>query len=387
MPESPAIPVTIALPKPPKVDNLKAVEFGYIDIARWSYDFSRAVAQKMQTITAGIASGKITATVLAAAHSGGYAQPPTAGTALTFLRSDAKLQYPEALGVATDRSKQVVLTDDATEGALLTAGATFSTNALAIHAPNATANLRVGKWGNLALGDASTGLSDDILINARKTNFSSAADIVAMVGQITQLGSGPMTGLRYTATMTPAAPNSNRIIGFDLISSISGANGTGAQTCMALLYFTTGLATRGDIKGIRLNPGAFFQNTSVNHYGVKGEKPTSNQWGTLTNNYWFYGESLTGGTNRIGAFIEGITLGTPTVAYGFQSALHSVGTTRRSFWGGNSFFCDSNDYITNTAAKGLIVKDGQGTPHFWRFTVGSDGTPAVVDIGTTAPTT
>lgn len=45
----------------------------------------------------------------------------------------------------------------------------------------------------------------------------------------------------------------------------------------------------------------------------------------------------------------------------------------------------SDDVIVDDAASGLVLKDTQGTPHYWRVTVDNSGTLVVTDLGTTKP--
>jgi hypothetical protein len=56
----------------------------------------------------------------------------------------------------------------------------------------------------------------------------------------------------------------------------------------------------------------------------------------------------------------------PTNAYGVRVPSISQGTNRWGVWSGNKVHCDTSDFIANTTAKGLITKDAQGTPRFWR---------------------
>jgi hypothetical protein len=45
----------------------------------------------------------------------------------------------------------------------------------------------------------------------------------------------------------------------------------------------------------------------------------------------------------------------------------------------------SSDVSITTAAKGLVLKDTQTTPHYWRVTINNSGTLITTDIGTSAP--
>jgi hypothetical protein len=43
------------------------------------------------------------------------------------------------------------------------------------------------------------------------------------------------------------------------------------------------------------------------------------------------------------------------------------------------------DLVILDSAKGLVMKDTAGTPHYWRLSVETDGTLTTMDLGTTAP--
>ncbi len=45
----------------------------------------------------------------------------------------------------------------------------------------------------------------------------------------------------------------------------------------------------------------------------------------------------------------------------------------------------TDDLIVDLAAKGLVLKDTQGTPHYWRVTANGVGGLTITDIGTTKP--
>lgn len=45
----------------------------------------------------------------------------------------------------------------------------------------------------------------------------------------------------------------------------------------------------------------------------------------------------------------------------------------------------SDDLIVDDATKGLVLKDTQGTPHYWRVTVDNTGALVITDLGTTKP--
>lgn len=45
----------------------------------------------------------------------------------------------------------------------------------------------------------------------------------------------------------------------------------------------------------------------------------------------------------------------------------------------------TDDVIIDLATKGLVLKDTQGTPHYWRVTISNIGALVTTDLGTTKP--
>lgn len=45
----------------------------------------------------------------------------------------------------------------------------------------------------------------------------------------------------------------------------------------------------------------------------------------------------------------------------------------------------TDDVIIDLATKGLVLKDTQGTPHYWRVTIDNTGVLQTADLGTTKP--
>ena len=45
----------------------------------------------------------------------------------------------------------------------------------------------------------------------------------------------------------------------------------------------------------------------------------------------------------------------------------------------------TDDVIVDLATKGLVLKDTQGTPHYWRVTINTSGALVTSDLGTTKP--
>ena len=44
-----------------------------------------------------------------------------------------------------------------------------------------------------------------------------------------------------------------------------------------------------------------------------------------------------------------------------------------------------DDFVIDLATKGLVLKDTQGTPHYWRITISTAGAIVITDVGTTKP--
>jgi hypothetical protein len=45
----------------------------------------------------------------------------------------------------------------------------------------------------------------------------------------------------------------------------------------------------------------------------------------------------------------------------------------------------TDDVIVDDATNGLVLKDTQGTPHYWRITISNAGAIVITDVGTTKP--
>jgi len=44
-----------------------------------------------------------------------------------------------------------------------------------------------------------------------------------------------------------------------------------------------------------------------------------------------------------------------------------------------------SDIVFTNSSKGIILKDTQATPHYWRVTIDNTGTLVTTDLGTTYP--
>jgi len=53
-----------------------------------------------------------------------------------------------------------------------------------------------------------------------------------------------------------------------------------------------------------------------------------------------------------------------------------------TLWSKNSILNTWNDIAVIDSSKGFILKDTQGTPHYWRVTVSTIGVLTTTDLGT-----
>lgn len=90
----------------------------------------------------------------------------------------------------------------------------------------------------------------------------------------------------------------------------------------------------------------------------------------------------------------GIISGTPTTLSGY-GITDGQSTTQKNIAGGYAGLNGvsritkgvdtTDDVIIDLASKGLVLKDTQGTPHYWRVTINTTGTLVTTDLGTTKP--
>jgi len=352
----------------------------------------------------------------------------TFGVSVTISGSTATWNA-QALSAETNRNRTLRLTDDGTEGALLTASTTFAANAIALMAPNATNALRVGKYGNISM--AGTALTDQLLLSFSKSNYDEAAvspsamSVLLVNTNIGDAAGGLITGINMnlSGTLSTAAAPSFRNVEGIRIAVTGGASGNSRFQGSVVGFRTSTMTVNSSTVGTTVTSVVDFQSSTTNtflrsavadkiSFEAKGSVTLAIS-GTLLNHYGFKANALTAGSTRVSYHAAAITTGTPAIAYGFQSVLHAVGITRRSFIGDNTFESPLSDYLCNTASRGLMSKDTQGTPRFWRtfvdatgnsgmtMTVDSDGFASfartaagtgnvilnVVDTGTAAPAT
>ena len=103
--------------------------------------------------------------------------------------------------------------------------------------------------------------------------------------------------------------------------------------------------------------------------------------GTTGNVSNAYHATITGSANDTNHFYVGYNAGDFAATGGAGSAIGFRNGT--GFLYGASF--DSGDVLIEDNAKGLILKDTQATPHYWRVSVSTLGVLTTADLGTSPP--
>ena len=107
-----------------------------------------------------------------------------------------------------------------------------------------------------------------------------------------------------------------------------------------------------------------------------GVPPGHSYW-----NDWY--EKLRQLINNSGIFVAWTNItGTPTTlgGYGITDGATKNGSNRM-----NLGVDTTDDVIIDDATNGIVLKDTQGTPHYWRVTVDNTGALVTTDLGTTKP--
>jgi hypothetical protein len=101
----------------------------------------------------------------------------------------------------------------------------------------------------------------------------------------------------------------------------------------------------------------------------------------LWSNINFSGSNLTDLATRAHNNLQSIQGGAAGEFYHLDLAEHTEATATRSSRGVDT----TDDLIVDDATQGLVLKDTQGTPHYWRITIDNTGTLVITDLGTTKP--
>lgn len=336
-----------------------------------------------------LASSAHTHAITSAVPSGGYGTSAAVGSGAGFLREDARFVYPEALAPVSDRTRTLTLTD-AASGPTLTPSATWAGPDLTLLAPGGGIfTARVSAFGHLAL--AGLQASATIVLSANRAaaglEFNSATAVTGIQANIKNLGVGAPTAMTFLANAA-GGTTSGSWVGCNGIVRSDNASNTVDASCFRSIFQMTAASSHTNLSHLRMQQLA--ESAAANIANLRGCHFESPGGGvvTVTNLYPFDVVGMSkGSTERIGFRCAGAAGGSAARTIGLDVASHSVGTDRWGMRSVNKNECTGSDWIASFFGKGFIAKDAQGTPHYWRYTVAADGTPAVVDIGTAAPTT
>jgi hypothetical protein len=294
------------------------------EMVRWTQSNTRAVAdlfRRHQTVI------QMVPTYLTAAPSGGYATAAALGVAPTLLKSDAVLEYPEALGVVGARAKSLTLTEGAGGQAYLTGASTFGLGVLRFYAPDPAGVTSRGYVGVGARGTISLGTTDPATnyLMQFNTTWNDATPNGVFLGNFTQSGTGglPTTGAFYNLVKNTGTNVTANIAFRSTINPSANATG-GAIAVEGQVWAIGGI--RSYTANFASVPASIVTGTVTDNYHFWGRNNTLYN-ATLTNNHLFYGDELTKGTNR---------------------------------WGVNTFNkiqCRGSDFIALLAGCGIIVAD------------------------------
>ena len=88
-----------------------------------------------------------------------------------------------------------------------------------------------------------------------------------------------------------------------------------------------------------------------------------------------------------GATISGLTASQYVLTNGSKNLVSGANPVNAIMTGTrlNKGVDTTDDIIIDLATKGLVLKDTQGTPHYWRVTVSNAGALVISDLGTSKP--
>jgi hypothetical protein len=324
-----------------------------------------------------------------ATNSHTYGAAAAAGVATTFARSDDVLVYPDTLADASDRTKTITLADSA-NGSQLTHSGTWTANLLNLVAPTGTAATIIDPNGFIGAGGFSpVGLASGGAVMA--FNWTATGPVIGIfngtVSQITVSSTNghantQLFGGKFEANYNSTIGNAKEHFGLNALGRISNAAGWGDVTGIRAQVQVAGTTTRTNVTCAKALPVSVAGTvTTMRGFNYA---PTVTITATVTDQIGFDCSAMNKGFNsNIGFRAAGaITTGT-TAAYGFQSLVHSVGTTRRSFIGANSFECNDNHMIVGTSGMGFVVKDTVDGNYYMISTAG--GVIGSSSLGPTLP--
>jgi hypothetical protein len=281
-----------------------------------------------------------------------------------------KRLFQESLATLADRTKLLTLSDGnggvGFPGPQLVPGGSWGGTGIGIFAPSGTVAFVVGPNGTMGRGL----YSDTDLMRHDSVTINSATRVRGWNLQgLFASGTGGITGVSCTVGDSASAASTNEIVCSEWIPRASSANANGIIIGVRAQQgsYTGASATRGLVR--------LFEAKSLTSY-VNQTIPSLAFYSIST-------APIAGGT------ISGSCVGFK------QEVIFGLGTTRR---GGQ--FINSVEIIANPSGgaavgrfqvgvfdRGYIYKDNQGAPHFWEMKGLADGTPQILDLGTTQPTT
>lgn len=125
-----------------------------------------------------------------------------------------------------------------------------------------------------------------------------------------------------------------------------------------------------------------FAGSNLSDLATRAHNSLQSMQGGTTGEYYHLTAAqyaaLGSGTHNSLSSIQG---GGATERYHLTAAQHTETTNARSSRGVDT----TDDLIIDLATKGLVLKDTQGTPHYWRVTISTTGSLVTTDLGTTKP--
>lgn len=95
----------------------------------------------------------------------------------------------------------------------------------------------------------------------------------------------------------------------------------------------------------------------------------------------FSGSNITDLVSRSHQSLQNLQGGTAGEMYHLDNADYTALSGTRITKGVDT----TDDIIIDLATKGLVLKDTQASPHYWRITISNVGALVITDLGTTKP--
>jgi len=288
--------------------------------------------------------------VLTAAHTGGYDTTATVGTSDNLHRADGRLAFPPAI-MSSLSSSTLTLTDDGAGAQTLTTS------------------------GGAVTFTSSAGTGTAFRFNTTGTQPKMVVVVGdASLGQRTLLGPAWIVGGLTSETIRcwDAIPPAGGVL---TTATIIGYDTTNFQIAPTATSNTANKAYCARMSGPLIN-NAIGGWTEL--AAVLCEAPRRSGFGVVvsTLSATIIAECPTvGTTEHIGLYIKQRTAQqTAANRYGIKIDSHNSGTNRYGAFISNKVECNASDFIAGTTTKGLITKDAQATPRFWRMHTDTTGT-------------